>query len=194
MKYFTEVSDLPIYDLHSELEKMLKDKKVHFSDSVNQICLNTTPDTPDDYLLGCGSLVFDWDNKIEEKQPDGKIKVKPVRYKTPYTEEQFNILANPFKNTLFEDVYNKLQEKYVLGRVRIMNLDSRKVMTWHVDTSKRLHYPLTTQEGCMMVIEDEVKFMPQYTWWLTDTTKYHTAFNSSPSERLHLVAVILDVR
>jgi hypothetical protein len=65
-------------------------------------------------------------------------------------------------------------------------------LSWHTDSSKRLHYPLKTQEGCFMVIEDEVFHIPKNQWWLTDTVLPHTAFNSSKELRIHLVASILN--
>jgi len=43
-----------------------------------------------------------------------------------------------------------------------------------------------------MVIDDEVMHIPQNQWWMTDTTKYHTALNGSDQSRIHLVAAILD--
>ena len=43
-----------------------------------------------------------------------------------------------------------------------------------------------------MVIEDEVKHMPENTTWLTDTTFHHTAFNASMHPRVHIVGVLLD--
>jgi hypothetical protein len=45
-----------------------------------------------------------------------------------------------------------------------------------------------------MVIEDEVKFLPENTWWKTNTLKPHTAFNASKENRIHLVAVLLGDR
>ena len=45
-----------------------------------------------------------------------------------------------------------------------------------------------------MIIEDEVKHLPNNTWWLTDTTHNHTALNGSTKDRIHLVAVLLGKR
>lgn len=50
---------------------------------------------------------------------------------------------------------------------------------------------MKTQEGCYMVIEDEVKHLPQNTERPTDTTVNHTVFNGTKENRLHLVVSIL---
>jgi hypothetical protein len=42
-----------------------------------------------------------------------------------------------------------------------------------------------------MIIEDEVKHMNENTWWMTNTVLYHSAFNGSKEDRIHLVAVVL---
>ena len=55
-----------------------------------------------------------------------------------------------------------------------------------------MHIVLDTCEGNFMVIEDQVKHMPQNTVWLTDTRYRHTAFNSGLKDRIHIVGVLLD--
>jgi hypothetical protein len=84
-----------------------------------------------------------------------------------------------------------LNQQYILGRVRIMKSEPKTCLSWHNDNSERLHYPLSTHSGCFMVIEDEVMHLEYNNWYITDTTKKHTAFNGSTNSRIHLVAVIL---
>ena len=63
-------------------------------------------------------------------------------------------------------------------------------LSWHNDSSPRIHYPIKTQDGCLMVIGDEVKHLEQDKWWWTDTTITHTALNGSREERIHLVITL----
>ena len=72
-----------------------------------------------------------------------------------------------------------------------MNTKPKTCLTWHNDDTQRIHYPMKTQEGCYMVIEDEIRFLEHNTWYHTDTLKMHTAFNGSREERMHLVVNLL---
>jgi hypothetical protein len=65
-------------------------------------------------------------------------------------------------------------------------------LSWHMDSTPRIHYVIKSQPGCLMVIEDTAKYLPTQTWWHTDTTKKHTAFNGSYEDRIHLVATVLE--
>lgn len=177
-----EQLDLPQYDLLPELNHML-DRKQLFWGKLNQICINTTNDKVDDYHYGAGSLYFDWSQQI-----DSKPKPRPVELK----ESDFSELCTVFYDTVFEEVLVLLKSKYNIGRVRLMKSTPKTCLTWHVDTTKRIHYPLLTHEGCLMIIEDEVKHLPDNTWWLTNTLEKHTALNASLENRIHLVASILD--
>jgi hypothetical protein len=60
-----------------------------------------------------------------------------------------------------------------------MKSEPKTCLSWHVDFSTRIHYPMKTQEGCFMVIADEVCHLTENTWWWTDTVLPHTAFNAS---------------
>lgn len=191
--YIEELYNLPILDLKSEFERLLGNKTINwFHDKNNnpvrdQICVNTTKDNVSDIHLGRGSLTFDWDNS--SKDENGSL-VLPKR-KKELQESDFTELASPFKNTLFEDAYNSLNEKYILGRVRLMNSKPKTCLSWHKDGTSRVHYPIITQEGCLMIVQDTVKHLDEHKWYFVDTTKPHTALNSSKQERLHLVAVII---
>lgn len=195
-QYFNKL-DLPIYDLYDSLQQLINDDIVQFDaledirPMVRQICINTLPEYSDDYTLGRGSLMYDWDKSYIEVQEDGSKRTIVPKREVPLEESDFNTMCTQFIGTPFEDMYKMLDSKYYLGRVRIMKSDSKSCLSWHKDTSPRMHYPIKTQEGCFMVIEDEVVHMPANTWWLTDTTNNHTAFNASKEERIHIVACIL---
>jgi hypothetical protein len=154
----------------------------------NQIGITTTADHPDDITIACGSMKYDWD-KAYWSDKDSK-QIVPLRDKV-LTEQDFDTVASPFIGTLFEEVYNMLSLKYSIGRVRLMKMSPSMCLSWHTDTQLRLHYPIKTQEGCLMVIDDEVKHLAQDQWWLTNTLKKHTAFNGSREERIHLVVNVL---
>ena len=109
-------------------------------------------------------------------------------------EHDFSVLCSAFRGSLFETVYSALQERYQLGRVRIMKMRSKTCMSWHDDHGTRLHYPIKTQPGCFMIIEDEFMHIPFEQWWMTNTWLKHTALNSSKEDRIHLVASIVGNR
>ena len=189
---FTQLN-LPAFDLNCELTHLLSTTALKWGNG-GQICLNTTQRHSADYTQGVGSLYYDWDNSYKKKSASGNEElILPVRDPI-LAEEDFQHLSNTFVNTVFGEVYNALAEKYVLGRVRLMKSAPKTCLSWHQDTSTRIHYPVKTQTGCFMVIDDEVMHLPENTWWHTDTTKMHTAFNASLETRIHLVAVVLGNR
>lgn len=190
MSNFIKITDLPILDLYSELTNLLSSGVVDFS-SFNQISLTTLPTDPDNFKIGTGSLQYDWNNSKEVVNSDGTSSVVPIEYAVPLKEEDFSVLCTQFSGTVFEEVYAALSKKYKLGRIRIMKLGLRYCMSWHTDSSPRLHFPIKTQPGCFMIIENEIKHIPQGEWWMADTTKHHTALNASNEERIHLVVAIL---
>jgi hypothetical protein len=184
MSFFKILNDLPTPDLYAEYISLVANKVIP---AVNdQLCINSTIDKPNDIFHGRGSLFYDWDNKV---MIDQKIEV-PLRA-VPLKETDFTTICDQFKGTLFEDAYNHLRKKYTVGRVRIMRSKPKTCLTWHTDDTQRVHYPMKTQEGCMMIIEEEVKHLAQNTWWEINTFPLHTAINASTEDRYHLVAVIL---
>lgn len=187
---FTQIADLPCYDLASEFQQLLDSNVLYWHEaSKDQICLNTVPGQDDNFFYGRGSLDYDWDNSVIDENGTISVSLRD----TPLREEDFTVLCSQFRNTLFEKVYNSLASKYKLGRVRIMNLQPKKCLTWHADDTNRIHYPIKTQKGCFMVINSKVQHLEQNTWWHTTTKQtMHTAFNGSKQDRYHLVAAILD--
>lgn len=186
--------DFPEYDgdyLYNEM-LALGELDIHWHRDHNQICLNTIPGQENDHLYGCGSLHYDWSNKqiIELENGETKMHVPERDYKPD--ESEFTVFNEKFKDTVFGEIYDRLTQAYTLGRVRLMRSKPKTCLTWHTDTSPRIHLPIKTNTGCQMVIENQVQHMTAGTWWLTDTTKFHTAFNASTETRIHLVAVVLD--
>lgn len=184
MSNFEVLNNLPYYDLWSEFVNLIDSGAIKWHPlNKDQICINTVPGYEDDIHLGRGSLHYDWDNNYKDES--GKI-IVPERQEK-FKESDFSVLCNQFKGTGFDDVFSKVKRLYNIGRVRVMNLKPKTCLSWHKDTHPRIHYPLKTQEGCLMIIENETVHLKKHEWVWTDTTKYHTAINSSREERYHLV-------
>jgi len=189
MSNFTKINDLPKYDLYAELNTMIREDKLYWNKD-NQICLNTILGQEDNFTIGTGSLQYDWDLGRVQDADGNEIRIVNEK-QSILQENDFTVMCSQFKNTKFEEIYKELSNKYTLGRVRLMRSKSKTCLSWHTDKSIRLHYPLKTQEGCLMIIEDEVMHLTKDTWWMTNTTGKHTAVNASREDRIHLVAVIL---
>ena len=154
----------------------------------DQICLNTTIGHPDDYTFGVGSLPVP-DNLSDFPSKDEKIK-ETTKYQH-HLESEFTEFNTQFINTPLEEIYYFIKMNFNVGRVRLMRIAPRKTMSWHFDTTQRLHYPIETYTGCRMVIENESAHLPANTWWITNTLNHHTAFNASDKYRIHIVACLL---
>ena len=110
-------------------------------------------------------------------------------------ESKYTQFIEEFKNTYFKEVYNELQKSYRLGRVRLLLKEPRSTLSWHRDPEPRLHIPIYTNPGCIMVIDETAKHMPaDGSVWITNNTKYHNAFNGGEENRVHLVACVLNYK
>ena len=107
-------------------------------------------------------------------------------------ERAYTEFVKDFERTYFKEVYEKLSKKFKLGRVRILLKQPRSTLSWHRDPEPRLHVPIITNPGCIMVIENVAKHLPaDGSVWITNNTKYHNAFNGGEESRIHLVACVL---
>jgi len=108
-------------------------------------------------------------------------------------ESKYTEVISEFQNTYFQEVYETLKKKFKLGRVRILLKEPRSTLSWHRDPEPRLHIPITTNPGCLMVIENVAKHLPaDGTVTITNNTKYHNFFNGGEEDRIHLVACVLE--
>ena len=190
MQYFKQV-DLPVFTgVDEEIYRLLESNTISWHNG--QICLNSTADQPDNYKLGVGSLHLDWDSNSKEKSNIGDVTLNVPIKNAFFRENDFVILCNQFKNTILENVFNTVKAEYKIGRVRLMKSDPKTCLSWHRDSNYRLHYPIKTQEGCLMIIDNEVMHLEQSKWYLTNTTKFHTALNASKESRIHLVFDIIN--
>ena len=121
----------------------------------------------------------------------GKEAVRDI----PIDESKYTELVSDFHNTYFEKVYNTLRKKFKLGRVRILLKEPRSTLSWHRDPEPRLHIPIITNPGCLMVIENVAKHLPaDGSVYVTNNMKYHNAFNGGEENRVHLVACLTDYK
>jgi hypothetical protein len=110
-------------------------------------------------------------------------------------ESKYTEFVEEFENTYFNDVYEELSKHYKLGRVRLLLKEPRSTLSWHRDPEPRLHIPIVTNPGCLMVIDNIAKHMQaDGSVWITNNTKYHNAFNGGEENRIHLVACVLDYK
>ena len=118
---------------------------------------------------------------------------KEVTRDVSVDEEKYSEFIDDYKDTYFKDVYVALSKKYKLGRVRILLKQPRSTLSWHRDPEPRLHIPIITNPGCIMVIDNVAKHMPADGHaWITNNTKYHNFFNGGEEDRIHIVACVLN--
>jgi hypothetical protein len=151
---------------------------------INAICLTQIPGDPNSITGGNIRGLF-W------TRPDSTG--KEVQRENPIDESQYTEFVKLFEDTYFKEVYDKLSLKYKLGRVRILLKQPRSTLSWHRDPEPRLHIPIITNPGCIMVIDNVASHMPaDGSVWITNNTKYHNAFNGGEENRIHLVACVLN--
>jgi len=184
---FYKVGDLKfdILKLRKALKQVLLRKK--YDDAVGTkyiagISLNQIPGDSDS-IKGENVKGIYW------TKPDSSGK-EAVRAKqideTKYTE-----FVKDLEDTYFKEVYDILSKKFKLGRVRILLKEPRSTLSWHRDPEPRLHIPIITNPGCIMVIEEVAKHLPaDGSVWVTNNMKYHNFFNGGEEDRIHLVACL----
>ena len=188
---FHTVNDLKFdpKKLNQALSQVLKIKKYDDAGGITNfgsIGLNQIPGDPNSTKGNNARGVY-WtkpDHTGKEKSRDKLIDEKA------YTE-----FVKDFKDTYFKEVYDKLSEKFKLGRVRILLKQPRSTLSWHRDPEPRLHIPIITNPGCIMVIENVAKHLPaDGSVYITNNLKYHNAFNGGEENRVHLVACLTNYK
>ena len=182
-------------DLKIDIEKLGKaylDFKYHLGFKTddkrnidfNAICVNRIPDD-ENSITGGNVRGLYWtypDSTNHEEQ-----RLKPIK------ESQYTELCPEFKDTYVEEVYNLVKKHFKIGRMRFLMKPPRSCLSWHRDPEKRLHIPIITNKGNIMVIDDIAFHMPSDgAAYITDNTKYHNFFNGSECERVHLVSTLLE--
>ena len=175
--------------LQEGLKQVLKIKNYDNANGIKNfaaICLNQIPGIPESTKGNCARGVY-WtkpDQSGEEAIRDKMID------ESLYTE-----FVKDFENTYFKEVYQTLKSKFKLGRVRILLKEPRSTLSWHRDPEPRLHIPIITNPGCLMVIENVARHLPaDGSVYITNNVKYHNAFNGGEENRVHLVACLTDYK
>ena len=188
---FCKVKDFKfdILKLREALKQVLSRKEYDDAAGTKYIAgisLNQIPEDPDS-IKGENVKGIYW------TKPDssGKEAKRAKRIdETKYTE-----FVKDLEDTYFKEVYDILSKKFKLGRVRILLKEPRSTLSWHRDPEPRLHIPIITNPGCIMVIEEVAKHLPaDGSAWLTNNTRYHNFFNGGEEDRIHLVACLTDYR
>jgi|TARA_R110002124_G_scaffold125837_6_gene285160 hypothetical protein len=118
---------------------------------------------------------------------------KEVQVERFVNEDAYKVFEPLLYETYLKNVYDVLSKHFKLGRIRILKLGSRTSLSFHRDPEARIHIPIITNPGALMVVNNEAFHMPANgSAYFVDTTKYHTALNGGNVERVHLVATILD--
>jgi hypothetical protein len=150
----------------------------------NAICINRKPGDPKSISGGNVRGIY-WtrpDDTGKEEQRCEQV-----------NEEEYTEICPEFKGTYVETLYDYLKLRFKIGRVRFLMKPPRSCLSWHRDPDKRLHIPITTNKGCHMVIEGDSFHMPANgNGYITDNTRYHNFFNGGETQRVHLVAVLLN--
>ena len=173
--------------LQSAYKEVIKIKNFETPEEITNfgaISLTQIPGEPDSIKGHKARGVF-W------TKPDstGKEVVRDVNV----DEEKYSEFIEDYKDTYFKEVYDTLSKHYKLGRVRILLKQPRSTLSWHRDPEPRLHIPIITNPGCIMVIDNVAKHMPADGHaWITNNTKYHNFFNGGEEDRIHIVACVLN--
>jgi len=186
-KDFRKVTDLKfdIVKLRTALDQVLSKKTYDDAAGTKYIAgisLNQIPGNPDS-AKGENVKGIYW------TKPDGSGK-EAMRAKK-IDELAYTEFVKDLEDTYFKQVYDTLSKKFKLGRVRILLKEPRSTLSWHRDPEPRLHIPIFTNPGCMMVIENVAKHLPADGFaYITNNIKYHNAFNGGEENRVHLVACL----
>ena len=188
---FHTVKDLKfdIKKLQQALSYVLKIKNYDDANGISNfgaICLNQIPGKPDS-IKGNNARGVYW------TKPDHSGK-EALRDKM-INERAYTEFVKDFEKTYFKEVYEQLSKKFKLGRVRILLKQPRSTLSWHRDPEPRLHIPIITNPGCIMVIENVAKHLPANgSVYITNNLKYHNAFNGGEENRVHLVACLTNYK
>ena len=202
VSYLSEVkknnlnNDFHIQDLKFDIEKLQNacDEVLNmkgFDTSLGiphfaAISLNQIPGDPD-------SIIGNKIRGVYWTKPDSSG--KEVSRDVAIEEEKYTEFVKDFEHTYFKEVYDELSKKYKLGRTRLLLKEPRSTLSWHRDPEPRLHIPIYTNPGAIMVVDKVAQHMPaDGSVWITNNTKYHNFFNGGEENRVHLVACVLDYK
>ena len=115
-----------------------------------------------------------------------------IQLERPVSESKYTKIEPRLAGTYFEDIVRQLSERFTIGRVRILKLDSRTSLSFHRDPESRIHIPIITNPGALVIVENYATHIPaDGSVYIMNTKKYHTALNGGNKPRIHLVASIV---
>ena len=89
-------------------------------------------------------------------------------------ESKYTEFVKDYEHTYFKEVYDELSKVYKLGRVRLLLKEPRSTLSWHRDPEPRLHIPIYTNPGAIMVIDKAAEHMPaDGSVWVTNLSLIH---------------------
>ena len=136
------------FDIRSKLDFKTDDKSLI---DFNAICVNRIPDD-ENSITGGNVRGLYWTMPDTTNHEEQRLEKVPEHL---YTE-----ICPEFKDTYVEEVYNIINKRFKIGRVRFLMKPPRTCLSWHRDPEMRLHIPIITNQGCKMVIEDQAFHMP----------------------------------
>lgn len=202
VSYLSEVkknnlnNDFHIQDLKFDIEKLQN----ACDEVLNMKGFDTSLGIPHFAAISLNQIPGD-PNSIKGNKIRGVYWTKPdssgkeVSRDVAIEEEKYTEFVKDFEHTYFKEVYDELSKKYKLGRTRLLLKEPRSTLSWHRDPEPRLHIPIYTNPGAIMVVDKVAQHMPaDGSVWITNNTKYHNFFNGGEENRVHLVACVLDYK
>ena len=165
-------SDIPVLarEYNIDAEKMFQELGPLVKET--QICLLGVEGSDDPYL-GVGQ---DGNKNSWERKRNHNYKGKDFRYP---------LFDLPYINGIISDLN--------MTYTRLMKLKPKSCYSYHRDKTKRIHLVVTTNPDCWMIIEKRICYLPiNGSYYITDTTKMHTAVNASNEDRIHIVGQFND--
>lgn len=128
----------------------------------------------------CGRFWLRADDRYVEEPMDVDVD------ESTYTE-----LMPEAEDTYFAEVHARLSELVPIGRMRVLSKSTYNANSWHRDPEPRIHVPIVTNPGSLMIINHHATHLPaDGSAYFTDTRGYHTAINGGLAPRIHLVAAV----
>lgn len=107
-------------------------------------------------------------------------------------EGAYTELTPEAADTYFAHVHAELSARVRIGRVRVLAKGTYNCNSWHRDPEPRIHVPIITNPGSLMIVNHHVTHLPaDGSAYFTDTRGYHMGVNGGLAARVHLVAAVV---
>lgn len=109
----------------------------------------------------------------------------------PVEERNYREFVPELAGTYLKEVHETLCRDLPIGRMRVLKKEPGNASTWHRDPEARVHIPIVTNPGAVMIVGNHCTHMPaDGSVYFTDTRAYHTAINGGGQARVHIVATL----